>query len=67
MQTIESDGYIIGMKKISSYMGLSHVTVKKLIDSAGLPACKIGGTWMASRESIKQWAEVNIKKLEKCL
>ena len=54
-QRVEPPRHLNGLKSIAEYMGMSTVTVGKLIREEGLPASKIGGSWVSEAGRIDQW------------
>lgn len=53
-------GSLQGMKSICAVVGLSESTVLMLIRTEGLPAHKIGGIWVSTKEKIKKWIDDQI-------
>ena len=54
-------GSLQGMKAICAIVGLSESTVLMLIRTEGLPAEKIGGIWVSTKEKIKNWIDDRIE------
>ena len=44
-----------GLREISSYMGRSRKTVKKLIEAYGLPAIELEGAWISDKQLLDEW------------
>jgi hypothetical protein len=65
--TFFEDGWLVGIKRISAYMELSHTTIKKLIIEAGFPARRMGHYWIASKADILIWADGRQAMLERML
>ena len=53
-------GSLQGMKSICDVVGPSESTVLMLIRTEGLPAQKIGGIWVSTKEKIKKWIDDRI-------
>jgi len=46
---------LCGVKEISKYVGYSETTIMRWIFLEGLPAGKIGGSWVSDSDQIDKW------------
>ena len=53
---------LYGVKAITEYVEMSESTVMKWIRNEGLPAAKIGGTWVSDTLMINKWRAKRIAK-----
>ena len=53
---------LCGVKAITEYVEMSESTVMKWINREGLPAAKIGGTWVSDTLMINKWRAKRIAK-----
>ena len=56
----EDEDRIAGLGELALYLNMSVKTVKRLICCEGLPAVKIGGSWVSSKELIRHWRQEKI-------
>ncbi len=57
-RTADSE-WLIGLRAIARYMGVSERTIRRWIDEHGFPAGMLPtGHWIASKQSIRDWVVV---------
>ena len=48
-------GNAFGVKELAQYMGISVVTIYRLVERGGIPARKVGGQWRFLKDEIDRW------------
>lgn len=61
----ENEKHLHGMKEISGYLRRSDETVLKMIRTRALPAKKILGNWVSSKEQLDEWVKASTRGDEK--
>lgn len=46
---------LLTLKEICEYAGFSENTLRRMVKKEGLPAKKIGGTWVSDKGKIDKW------------
>lgn len=50
-----SDGEILTIKQIATYLKVTERTIYRLAAAKKIPAFKVGGTWRFARQEIDRW------------
>ncbi len=51
----ETDGSLVTVKEMASYLGVTQRTVYRLMKEYHMPASKIGGQWRFKVELVEAW------------
>ena len=55
MSMEELMGHAFRVRELAQYMGVSAVTVYRLVERGEIPARKIGGQWRFLKDEIDRW------------
>lgn len=55
----------VGMREVSSYLGVTPETVRSYIQDKGLPASKVGARWKFRLSKVEEWAETGFVSEER--
>jgi predicted DNA-binding transcriptional regulator AlpA len=56
-----ASGNLVGLKRISTYSGVSVSTVKRWIRGEKFPAKKIMGSWYSKKPLVDRWFDGKLK------
>ena len=55
MSTSPSEGEILTIKQVATYLKVTERTIYRLAGAKKIPAFKVGGTWRFSKADIDAW------------